>query len=74
MGRYDSPLSVVTLFLVATVASVGLIYLIDAESESRLVKLGKKSPHSSPAIRSFQPDDNKEVGDSTFSSTTTGGT
>ena len=72
MGRYDSPLSVVTLFLVATVVSVGLIYLIDAESESRLVKEGKKSPHSSAALRSLQTGDNKEI-DSSFSSTTATG-
>ena len=38
MGRFDSPLSVATLFLGATVVSVGLIFLLDAEAESRLAK------------------------------------
>ncbi|CAG7785127.1 unnamed protein product [Allacma fusca] len=35
MGRYDSPLSIATLFLAATVVSVGLIFLFDAETERR---------------------------------------
>lgn len=46
MGRFESPMQVVGLFFAASVVSVGVIFFLNAEAQSRLAaKSTSSSPH-----------------------------
>jgi len=47
MGRFESPLQVAGLFFCATFVSVGLIFFINAEAQSRQSRLENRHPPTS---------------------------
>lgn len=53
MGRFESPIQVVGLFLAASVVSIGVIFFLNAEAHSRLHH--KTTPQSDQHISSQSP-------------------